>query len=348
MSLTPQFGSIIPSQKQELLNSNYLQWTDKNSAADFADFAQQYLPEIYEQEVERYGNRTLSGFLRMVGAEMPMTSDQVIWSEQNRLHIAYDDCAIGNGAGINTVQIPTIGSGLGNANAEIRNVVSPKSTIVIMDDLGAEIKAYVVDSNTDTGLLNVLPYTAADLQGIAATAKIFVYGSDVQKGQSVTNAPDALGAVSGDQYISVDPAFQQYNNSPIIIRSKYVVSGSDTAQIGWVEVATEDGTSGYLWYLKAESETRLRFEDYLEMAMVEGELSVNGPQALKNISKGTQGMFAAIEDRGNVNVGFTASAGIDAFDAILKNLDTQGAIEENMLFLQRQTALDFDDMLAQI
>ena len=45
------------------------------------------------------------------------------------------------------------------------------------------------------------------------------------------------------------------------------------AQIGWVEVATEDGTSGYLWYLKAESETRLRFEDYLEMSVVEGEIA---------------------------------------------------------------------------
>ena len=55
-------------------------------------FAQQYLPELYEAEVERFGNRTLSGFLRMVGAEMPMTSDQVIWSEQNRLHISYDGC----------------------------------------------------------------------------------------------------------------------------------------------------------------------------------------------------------------------------------------------------------------
>ena len=54
-------------------------------------FAQQYLPEIYEAEVERYGNRTLGGFLRMVGAEMPMTSDQVVWSEQNRLHISYDN-----------------------------------------------------------------------------------------------------------------------------------------------------------------------------------------------------------------------------------------------------------------
>jgi len=61
---------------------------------------------------------------------------------------------------------------------------------------------------------------------------------------------------------------------------------------------------------------------------------------------GTQGLFAAIKARGNVEVGFTAAGGLDAFDQILKNLDTQGAIEENMLFLQRQTALDFDDMLA--
>ena len=89
MALSPQFGSIIPSQQQQLLQSNYLQF---NNGAN--DFAQQYLPEIYEAEVERYGNRTLSGFLRMVGAEMPMTSDQVIWSEQNRLHISYDGCML--------------------------------------------------------------------------------------------------------------------------------------------------------------------------------------------------------------------------------------------------------------
>ena len=120
------------------------------------------------------------------------------------------------------------------------------------------------------------------------------------------------------------------------------------AQIGWVEVATEDGTSGYLWYLKAESETRLRFEDYLEMSVVEGELAAAGSGAATAGVKGTQGLFAAIKDRGNVNAGFTAAAGLTDFDAILKNLDTQGAIEENMLFLNRQTSLDFDDMLAAI
>jgi hypothetical protein len=133
----------------------------------------------------------------------------------------------------------------------------------------------------------------------------------------------------------------------VIIRNKYVVNGSDTAQIGWVEVSTEDGTGGYLWYLKAESETRLRFEDYLEMMCVEGELVDAAVSPIANL-KGTQGLFAAIEDRGNVQVGFSAATGISDFDDILRNLDTQGAIEENMLFLDRQTALDFDDMLAAI
>jgi len=42
MALNPQFGSIVPSQVQEVLQSNYLQWTDP-AAADFQSFAQQYL-----------------------------------------------------------------------------------------------------------------------------------------------------------------------------------------------------------------------------------------------------------------------------------------------------------------
>ncbi len=337
MSLTPQFGEITPSQKQELLNSNYLKFND-GGAGNTDTFAQQYLPEIYEQEVERYGNRTLSGFLRMVGAEMPMTSDQVIWSEQNRLHISYEDVAQTGGAGLE-LTIPVNGG-------TIQNVISPRATIVVLDPAtGLEAKCLVTDSNTATGVLAVMPYTVATLGALSATGlKIFVFGSEYAKGGSVFAGTDG-GPNGTTQYVSVDPQFTQHSNSPIILKSQYVVSGSDMAQIGWVEVATEDGTSGYLWYLKAESETRLRFEDYLEMAMIEGEIATGAAAAS---AKGTEGLFAAIEDRGNVNVGFTAAAGLNAFDDILKNLDTQGAIEENMLFLKRQTALDFDDMLSAI
>ena len=351
MALSPQFGSITPSQGQQILANNYLNFTGGAN-----DFAQQYLPELYEQEVERYGNRTLSGFLRMVGAEMPMTSDQVVWSEQNRLHIAYDNCTSASGAG--TITIPVTAAG---AATPIVNVISPGATIVVMDAFGNEAKCFVRISDTrlaggggNPGQLTVEPYGAANLAaaGLAdgAGKKIFVYGSDFQKGTSTGNAPVGANtyAAANNPMVTVDPNFTQYSNSPIIIRSQYTINGSDTAQIGWVEVATEDGTGGYLWYLKAESETRLRFEDYLEMVMVEGELSAGGPGGLTGQTAGTQGLFSAINARGNVEVGFTAAAGIDAFDAILKNLDTQGAIEENMLFLNRSTALDFDDMLASI
>jgi hypothetical protein len=334
-TLNPTFGSIVPSQSQQLLQSNYLQFNNSTS-----DFAQQYLPEIYEQEVERYGNRTLSGFLRMVGAEMPMTSDQVIWSEQNRLHVAYSECTGDNAAGI---QI--------KAQAGVTNVISPGQTIVVMNKVtGLELKAVVLTSNPGTGALTVAPYTAqtlATLGNVADELKIFVYGSEFNKGSQTTNWDGAAGAISGTTNISIDPTFTQFSNSPIIIRSNYTINGSDMAQIGWVEVATEDGTSGYLWYLKAESETRLRFEDYLEMSVVEGELaSAAGAGSAANAGfKGTQGLFAAVEARGNVETAFSG-ANLTDFDNILKNLDTQGAIEENMLFLDRTTSLEIDDMLA--
>ena len=353
MALSPQFGSLIPSGTQEVLNSNYLQFNGGAAAGPGAggdSFAQQYLPEIYEAEVERYGNRTLSGFLRMVGAEMPMTSDQVIWSEQNRLHISYAGVSVANAAGTtSTVTLFVAGT------AGLQNVISINDTIVFLNPTtGAESKAIVTDSGAYAGSglaatdIVVQPFDNNQIAAIgvgaaAATgAKVFVYGSQYTKGQDMAGAFAAGGANQGR--ISIDPQLTQYSNSPIILRSQYVVNGSDMAQIGWVEVATEDGTSGYLWYLKAESETRLRFEDYLEMSMVEAEYDQVGGVT----SPGSEGLFAAIQSRGNVEVGFTAAAGLDEFDAILKNLDTQGAIEENMLFLQRQTSLDFDDMLASI
>ena len=346
MSLLPQFGIIVPSQTQQLLATNYLQWNNNGGGGgipgNFADFAQQYLPEIYEAEVERYGNRTLSGFLRMVGAEMPMTSDQVIWSEQNRLHISYAGVSQANGAG--TLSVITLNPA---ATAGVSNVISVNDTVVVLDPAtGLEAKGIVTVSVLGAaGTITIQPFAGTTLttQGFSATGlKVFVYGSDYSKGTTLA----AGGAGNSAVRNSVEPVLTQFSNSPIIIRDQYVVSGSDTAQIGWVNVATEDGTDGYLWYLKAESETRLRFEDYLEMAMVEGELNASALNPLTQ--PGTQGLFAAISARGNVETGFTAANGLTEFDAILKNLDTQGAIEENMLFLNRQTALDFDDMLASI
>jgi hypothetical protein len=328
-----QLNHLTPRPTQTLFNDNYLTLND-------LDFTQQFLPEVYEKEVERYGNRTISGFLRMVGAEMPMASDQVVWSEQGRLHIAYDPV-------VTTTTTVTIPAGAGGVN---QNVIGPGATIVVASADGLVVeKAYVQAvgaPNAGAVQLTVVGYAAPTITA-HADGKVFVYGSEYAKGTSNAGT-------------SVDAAFEQFNNKPIILRDKYNVSGSDTAQIGWVEVTTEAGTSGYLWYLKSEHEARIRFEDQLEMAMIEAEKSfdVNGaPSSIAPAAglgggtelTGSDGLFAALETRGLVysdaNFG-AAGTGLEDFDAILQELDKQGAIEENMLFLDRATSLGIDNMLA--
>jgi len=326
-----QLNHLTPRPTQTLFNDNYLTLTD-------LDFTQQFLPEVYEKEVERYGNRTISGFLRMVGAEMPMASDVVVWSEQGRLHIAYDPVAVLAAQ----ITIP------GDANNASTNLIGPGATVVVASANGLTVeKAYVQAvgaPNAGTGdvILTVAGYAGALTP--QAAGKVFVYGSEYAKGTSNAGT-------------SVDAAFEKFDNKPIILRDKYAVSGSDTAQIGWVEVTTEAGTSGYLWYLKSEHEARIRFEDQLEMSMIEAEKAVNPIAPATGLGGGTaltgsDGLFSALETRGLVytdaDFGSIAAGatGLEDFDAILGELDKQGAIEENMMFLDRATSLGIDNMLA--
>ena len=349
MSLNPALGpNLEPAQKRMALATNYLSFTDGDN-----DFAQQYLPELYEQEVERYGNRTIAGFLRMVGAEMPMTSDQVVWSEQNRLHVAYETCEVIDDTTIRVSIDPDVTS-TGGAVGTKECAIKINNTLVVYGNgttgagQGKTMKVLVTAAPGNyqgggagvprTCDVSVACYEASGLTtsagtpgefdgsgssgGLNSDVAVFVYGSEWQKGSNT----DALG--------SIEPDFTQFSNSPIIIRDKFEINGSDTAQIGWVEVATEDGTSGFLWYLKSESETRLRFEDYMEMAMVEGQLATPGLGAgsvgdialggAMTGNKGTQGMFAAIKDRGHEYQNFAGTGGgndaLDDFDSIFSSV----------------------------
>ncbi len=326
--ITPTGGAslnVVPAPVKQTLATNYLSFTGGAN-----DWAQQYLPDLYEAEVERYGDRSIASFLRMVGAEMPMTSDQIIWSEQGRLHLTY------TGALVIATGVVTIASS-GTHAIRVGQTVKVKG-----GTSGIVANAYVSAVASDNTTLTLLRYDKALFSTAPAftnseTVTIFVIGSEFAK---------ATTGMSG----AITPSFKSFTNKPIILKDKYEISGSDASQIGWVEITGEDGQSGYLWYLKAEGDTRTRFEDYLEMSMVEGELAASGSGAVGVTGiGGTEGLFAAIEDRGHVTAGIdgnTAAEDLADFDEILKKLDTQGAIEENMLFVNRDVALNIDDMLA--
>ena len=323
---------LTPRPVKGLFGDNYL------SVADM-DFTQQFLPEVYEKEVERYGKRTVGGFLRMVGAEMPMASDRVVWSEQGRLHIAYD--GVNSNAGGTTITLTGLPTGTDTSLIGVgQTLVISNGTVTAkarVDSMGTFTSGA---GDTSTQVVNIKVY--GETSAVLPTAlknksdgsiNIFVFGSEYAKG-------------SGDVGNSFDASFTTFENKPIILRDKYNVNGSDVAQIGWVEVTTEAGTGGYLWYLKSEHEARLRFEDYLEMSMVETEKA--GVATIATGVTGSEGMFEAIESRGLVynSTDFGGANGLAQFDEILAELDKQGAIEENMLFLDRSTSLGMDNMLA--
>jgi hypothetical protein len=142
-----------------------------------------------------------------------------------------------------------------------------------------------------------------------------------------------------------------FSNKPIILKDKYAVNGSDMAQIGWVEVTTENGATGYLWYLKSEHETRLRFEDYIETSMIETIPAAAGSGASTVLGTGlanqagSEGIFYVVNNRGNVWGGGTPTA-LSDWDNIVQRLDKQGAIEENVVFVNRAFGFDIDGMLA--
>ena len=319
--------ALTPSASKATLPSNYI--TDFN-------FLSQYLPDTYEREFERYGNRSINSFLRMVGAEMPTNSDLLKWEEQGRLHTKFQGVTLGTYTGAETTQTLTF-----TAPHNLR----VGQTIFISDETPGSVlsnKAIVTDATPladPTGSV-VVAYYEATQAGFAAasTMTVFVYGSEFRKGSN-----GMIGSLDADPVIK--------DNKPIIIKDKYVVSGSDMAQIGWVKVTTENGADGYLWYIKSEHETRMRFDDYLEMSMIEGVPAAPGSGALANLSPapttaaGTKGMFHEIENNGNVWSGGNPTALAD-FDAIIQRLDKQGAIQENVLFVNRQMGFDIDDMLA--
>ena len=341
MAITSASGPDAAPRKQTL-SSNYVDFT----SAATEGWAQQYLPDLMEKEAEIYGKRTIAGFLSQVGAEEASSSDRVIWSEQGRLHLAYT-CKYKDSNNTYEVENDMDGNAVGTDHG-LR-----VGDMVIMSNASATAKGYISHINEDgdnAAEFTVLAYAdanMADADALNSTAttseahRVLVIGSEFEKGTDGRSSANS-------------PKFKSFSNKHIIMKDYYEVSGSDVSQVGWVEVAGEEGQNGYLWYLKAEGDTRARFTDYLEMTMLEAETAHDDAGAIGGtdggaLQDGTQGLFQAITSRGHQTTGVTgvnAATDLAEFDAILAAFDQNGAIEENMMFVNRATSLAMDDMLA--
>lgn len=274
----------------------------------YYDFTSQYKPDTHEEMASRYGQQSIAGALYLLGAEVPSNSDTFIWTEEGRLHTSYDAV-----------------TRTGNVFTQVNHVFRPNETVYLSS---ATMKTRGIIESVTKDTFTVLPYKAAGFGALETTGiRAFVDGSEHKKG---------TGGVQG----SLTTDYTTIENSPIILKDAFEVNGSDATNIGWIKTK-----QGYYWFLKDEADTRLRWEDRLELAMLLGNKAEAGSDAANAGYKGTEGLFEAIEKRGNVFQGIPTT--MAEWDTILKRFDAEGKIADYMYYAERDGSLAVDDLLGQ-
>jgi len=269
--------------------------------------------------VKTYGNQGVTGFLKMTGAvKASGTNDQVQYWEESRLHSKVNINPNASATSTATSMIVTIAT---------TNAMTLRDNDVILVD---EKIRCIVDKSVP-----------AD----AASATIFpidgTFGSDVAAAAQDVPVIGNLFAQGSDQpseFIESNVVLR--TNPYMILKETFKVSGSQATNIGWINV----GNGDYRWYVKGEMDTRQRFLDKREMMMLLGEsgtVTVGG----KSVS-GSEGYFAAIEDRGIVEKDGVVNT-LGEMDAIITELDKQGAAPEYCIYGNTEQMLKLDDMIAQ-
>jgi len=280
----------------------------KSNYISLFDYSSQYDAETHEKIAKIYGSQSVSGMLYMLGAEAAMASDKYIWTEEGRLHTVYTD-------------VTRSGSVFTKAN----HVFRVGETVHLSDGDGVKRRGIITAVDTDT--FTVAAYKSAGFTAMDTTAIVaFVDGSEFRKGTTGMS-----GSLSTD--------FTILDNKPIILKDKFEVNGSDVAQISWVQ--TDEG--GYLWFLQDQLDTRRRWEDRLELALVQGEKAEAGSAAEANGTTGTEGLFEAVRTRGNSFQGNPTT--LAEWDTILKRFDQQGKIQDYMGYVDRDYSIGVDDLL---
>ena len=270
-------------------------------------------PDNRDALIKTYGNQGITGFLQLVGATKAVaTNDEVQYWEEERLHKKQ----AGSMAAI-TVGDATV----------VLTAASAAAVIVRLQDVvlvnGYE-RALVTGISTAAITLTALSSDGFSAASLNASASVPVIGNLYSQGS------DQPGEF-------IESGITKRTNPFMIMKEVYSVTGSQATNIGWINL----GNGDYRWYLKSEGDTRQRFMDKREMMMLLGEkVTASG---ISDID-GSEGYFAAIEDRGIVQSGLINTIG--EVDDIVKVFDKEGAASEYALYVNRAQDLAIDDMLA--
>ena len=282
-------------------------------------------PDNRDLLIQTFGDQGITGFLQLTGAvKNAGTADQVQYWEEGRLHKLF----VTNGSEISAASAESPVT-ITAASAVATDV--PRLNDVLLLPSGARLVVTAISGATITcRTLDGSAFDAETVVNIPVIGNVYAQGED---------QPSSF----------YNTEIVKRTNDYIITKESYEVNGSQATNIGWVDVT---GSGDYRWYVKGEMDTRKRFMNQREMMMLFAErygeaLDSDGndsvPLANGRVT-GSEGYFAAVEDRG-----ITATGDFDSIadiDTIILLLDKQGAPSEYAMYVNTQTSLNMDDMVA--
>jgi hypothetical protein len=257
MSLEISPGVLLaPSPTKVPTPTNYISDSEYNLLT-------QFIPELEEQIVDRFGTQQVTGLLASQGKESPFQADLIKWNEEGRLTQLAE--GVTRSANIFTSNDHTFRIG--------------ETIVVRTSDGGVKTQGQItaVSTNTFTALCGTTG-------GWSGTTGLTVYAD------SNEFAKGSEGFAEG-----LDSQIEQFTQKPVIIKEFLKESRTNMALRTWVDTG-----NGFLWYFKNLNDTKARFNNAIESKLILGQMWASDLAAAG--VQGTQGLFSAIEE-GNIFAG---------------------------------------------
>ena len=292
-------------------------------------------PDVRDLYIQTFGDQGITGLLDVTGAKRSAgAADEVHWYEEGRINRKITAELT---ASTDLLTITHVDGVAVTSSQNAADFLRPNDVL-----LSAAGRRYIVSGTIDS-TDNEFDAVVKDMDGTAVAtvgAQDFtVIGNAWGQGQSQPSSPFEM-------------QLKLRKNPYIISKETFHVNGSQATNIGWLNVNGQN-----MWYLKGEMDARRKFMNTREAMLVFGQSNVadggdNGTGAGIATANGTvtgsEGYFQAVERRGIVS-GTAADQDfgtMDDLDAILIQLDKEGAPAEYAMYVDRGTSLAVDDMLA--
>ena len=196
----------------------------------------QYIPELENEIVNRFGTQSVTGMLEALGKESPFQADLIKWNEEGRL-----------------AQLATAVTRAANVFTSASHTFRVGETIVVRDAAGAVLRQgqiTAVTADTFTALCG----HASDWTAVGTTGLI-VYADSNEFAKGSTGFTEGLNS-----------QVTQFTQQPVIIKEYLKESRTNLALRTWVDTG-----EGYLWYYKNLNDTTMRFKNACERKLVMGQ-----------------------------------------------------------------------------